>query len=138
MACKLAFYVYGPFPIANVISNYGEEKMICLINKRSPSRLWVVILTAWISLLAMVGVCVACDPGYPIVILNDTNENLTINQDGNFIGEIAPGVEIESMFLFTAAIRVTNSQEQIVFDKVYSHNDLRYREKTIIASPDRK
>lgn len=103
----------------------------------------ILILSVTVLLLIIASSCAYVDWGYPsyqLSIINQTNRTLTLTNNGNFVAEVTPGVEIITNYYHVPSqylIEVKDDHGQIIYSKIYTFDELYYKlkGKMIITSP---
>ena len=94
-----------------------------------------ILLLVWIAFLAIMVVFAACEPWLQVKITNNTSQILEIYIDVSprggtiFIGEVAPGMTLETKRTGIAAIFpeyrliAKNQQGEVVYDQLFSSKE---------------
>jgi hypothetical protein len=108
---------------------------LLLNNQISPAKLLLSTLTILLFSISAFG----CEPGADLTIANHTDQVLRITIGRTGLGEVAPGAEIITFYLFQgdSPIVATNPQGQIVYSKEFKNYELAKMKGRVIISPDR-
>lgn len=114
--------------------NEVQQMNQLIIKRLSPIKLIVVILAIFLA-----STTIACEPGDVLYIVNRTDQVLKVTNSGNFVAEIAPGVEIQTIYLTSSGqaitIMATNPQGETIYSEKFNGTELFNMGGRVIISP---